>query len=206
MFKLKKSFYIVAYSFGSIVALEIARRLEKCNKQGQIIFVDSSPNFVKKLISNFIQTKEPCDEKLQIQLASTFIYEIIPKEDMQHLREQMSRYKSWSDKLNYVAETAKRVNYVFTQTIRLKCAGLYKRLKAVQETSLQQNLKIKSPITLVRSHMNLTDIGEDYELSHCTEGKIVVKFIDGNHQTILQNPILAKIINELDPNEAVHRV
>lgn len=109
-------------------------------------------------------------------------------------------YFLWPDKLNQIAKIAKSVNYDFNQSVRLKCTGLYIRLTAILQTSWLDNFKIKSLITLIRSHTVIDGMEEDYGLHRCTGGKMSIKFINGNHQTILQNPDLGKLINQLDPN------
>lgn len=57
------SFIIVGYSFGSMVAIELARQLEKTGKQGRLILLDGSPESMKMIVSqNFAAETE---EQLQ---------------------------------------------------------------------------------------------------------------------------------------------
>lgn len=180
--------------------MEIVRRLETSKKQGHVIFVDTSPSFVRKLVLNYIDSSDSLDKNLQIKLATTIVNEIVPTMDIKEFASNMSQHQSWPDKLNQIAKTAQSVNYDFNQSVRLKCTGLYRRLKAILQTSWLEHFKIKSPITLIRCNATIDDMEEDYGLSRCTEGKISIKCINGNHQTILQNPELWKLINQLDPN------
>lgn len=60
--------------------------------------------------------------------------------------------------------------------------------------------KIRSPITLIRpTEVAFVDIEEDYELSRYTEASVTLKFIEGNHTSMLDNAKLADIINDCDP-------
>lgn len=180
--------------------MEIVRRLETSEKQGHLIFVDTSPSLIQKLALNYIDSSDSIDTHLQIKLASSIVNEIVPTVDIKEFSYNMSKHQLWSDKLNQIAKIANSVNYDFNQSVRLKCTGLYRRLKTILQTSWPDDFKIKSPITLIRSHRVIDGMEEDYGLHRCTEGNISIKFINGNHQTILQNQDLGKLINELDPN------
>lgn len=46
----KENFYLVGYSFGAMVAIEIAKLLEKTGLKGQIVLIDGAPTFLKKLV------------------------------------------------------------------------------------------------------------------------------------------------------------
>lgn len=58
--KNQKSFTIVGYSFGSLVAIELTRQLESMGKQGRLILIDGSPKLMKLLVSQHLigQTDE----------------------------------------------------------------------------------------------------------------------------------------------------
>lgn len=51
----------------------------------------------------------------------------------------------------------------------------------------------------------VVDIHEDYELSEYTDGAINLKFIEGNHTTMLDNDKLLQIVKDSDPNQASNR-
>lgn len=46
----KENFYLVGYSFGAMVAIEIAKLLEETGLRGQIVLIDGAPTFLKKLV------------------------------------------------------------------------------------------------------------------------------------------------------------
>lgn len=58
--KTQKSFIIVGYSFGSMVAIELGRQLECMGKQGRLILIDGSPQLMKLIVSQHLaaQTNE----------------------------------------------------------------------------------------------------------------------------------------------------
>lgn len=77
--------------------------------------------------------------------------------------------------------------------------GLINRVKMVlSEKEEYSGEKIKSNITLIRPSTNLVvDIDKDYNLNQYTNGQVFVKFMDGNHLTILDNAELYKTIDEI---------
>lgn len=77
---------------------------------------------------------------------------------------------------------------------------MYNRLRILFELDITNVQKIKSPITLIRpTEVAFVDIEEDYELSRYTESSVTLKFIEGNHTSMLDNTKLADIINDCDP-------
>ena len=72
---------------------------------------------------------------------------------------------------------------------------LFYRLKVAMNMSTEVKEKIESPLVLVRS-ATIVDVEEDYGLSEFTVASLIVKIIEGTHQTMLANPELIEIINK----------
>ncbi|EFN64610.1 hypothetical protein EAG_16158 [Camponotus floridanus] len=49
----RKEFLIVGYSFGSLIAIELARLLEAKNFFGRLILIDGAPDQMKFCLRNF---------------------------------------------------------------------------------------------------------------------------------------------------------
>lgn len=74
-----ETFYIVGYSFGGLIALEMVKLLEKQNRSGRLWLIDSSPEFMKNMLhSLFITTKSEDDDGLQINVILRFLEELWP--------------------------------------------------------------------------------------------------------------------------------
>lgn len=68
---------MVGYSFGALIALEIAAKLEARGMRGQIVLIDGAPIFLKKLvIDQMPQTHS--DEAVQQVLISGIMRTIYP--------------------------------------------------------------------------------------------------------------------------------
>uniref|UniRef100_A0A182P668 Uncharacterized protein n=1 Tax=Anopheles epiroticus TaxID=199890 RepID=A0A182P668_9DIPT len=78
---------------------------------------------------------------------------------------------------------------------RMMMRVLFFRLKAAMNMSTEVKEKIESPLVLVRS-ATINDIEEDYGLTEFTNSSMIVKIIEGTHQTMLSNMELLEIINK----------
>lgn len=79
--------------------------------------------------------------------------------------------------------------------------ALYNRIKILINLNVNGIEKIVSPIILIRpTEVSVADIDEYYDLQECTSGKVTLKYIKGNHTTILGSNQLIQIINDNDPS------
>lgn len=167
-----------------------------------VLCIDGSPTLLKKMIQNFVKSKAVTDETIQLELISHMMQAVFPEENLDSMRQKMEHLAGWEMKLNKLIEIIKwsqldiQVDYFTTI-----CDGIYNRTIAAHHSQTENVVKIKSPIVLVRpTDAIVSDIDEDYELQRYTEGLVTLKFIDGNHQSILENSKLVDIINEMNPN------
>lgn len=47
--KSRKNFVIVAYSYGSVIGIELTKRLEEMKLQGRLLLIDGAPDLIKAL-------------------------------------------------------------------------------------------------------------------------------------------------------------
>lgn len=201
VFNKKEFFYLVGYSFGSFVTIELARRLEEAGMNGHVLLIDGAPNFLKQLSYGHIGS-EVTDESIQYMLVVAIVKNIFPEESPEDLLADLIKCPTWQDKVDYLVLYGKKAESEYTeQYLRNMMEALYNRLKIVFNYDTDNITKIKSPITLVRpTEVAVVDIDEDYELCRYTEGPINLKFVEGNHTSMLDHPKLPVIINEADPN------
>lgn len=55
--KLSQNFVIVGYSLGSLIAIELVRKLEEMNLQGRLILIDGAPEQMKAIASQHLSFK-----------------------------------------------------------------------------------------------------------------------------------------------------
>lgn len=199
-------FYLVGYSFGALVTLEIARLLEESGMTGQVLLIDGAPEFLKQLAIGQM-TEDYTEEIIQCVLVSGIIRTIFPDENPEDLFARISELTNWEDRVNKLIELSQNQHVYSEPYLRQSADALYKRLKVVLEADYSKMKPIKAPITLVRpTEVSIVDIDEDYGLSNFTEGAINLKFIEGNHISMLENNKLPHIINELDPEKESDKV
>ncbi|XP_055698842.1 fatty acid synthase [Phlebotomus papatasi] len=197
--KTSEFFYLVGYSFGAFITLEIARLLEESGMSGQILLIDGAPAFLKRLAIGQM-TEDYTDETIQIVLISGIIRIIFPDENAEDLFARISELKTWEDRVNKLVELSKHQHVYSEGYLRLMADALLMRLKVILEADITNIVPLKCPITLVRpTEVSIVDIDEDYELSKYTTGPVNLKFIEGNHISMLENSKLPQIINDLDP-------
>jgi len=52
--KLSQNFVIVGYSLGSLIAIELVRKLEEMNLQGRLVLIDGAPEQMKAITSQHL--------------------------------------------------------------------------------------------------------------------------------------------------------
>lgn len=186
----------MGYSFGALVAIECARLLEALGKRGHVVSVDGSPSYTRKIVEKFVGSKDPTNEKIQLELLSHAMQAITSEESLDNIRMKIEPIESkWDKAVDLIKESKASIDGEYFKVI---AKGVYNRILATLQYSARDIVKIKSPITLIRATEALvSDTDEDMELPKYTEGLFNMKFIDGTHQSIVEDPKLIDIINEI---------
>lgn len=51
---MNQDFVIVGYSMGSLIAIELMRKLEQLNLQGRLVLIDGAPEQIKAMANQFL--------------------------------------------------------------------------------------------------------------------------------------------------------
>lgn len=203
VFKKLEFFYLIGYSFGSLITFEIARALEATGMKGHVVLIDGAPTFLQQLSYGHIGAPvNITDEMIQHMLILGILRHTFPEDSRDEVMSALTEANTWEDKINCLIQSGSKLNLDYSENyLRNLVSSLFSRLKMVFEFNADNITKIKSSITLIRpTEVAVVDIEENYELNKWTEGNVDLKFIDGNHATVLDNPRLAEIINDVDPN------
>lgn len=194
----KENFYLVGYSFGSLIALELAKMMEARGMRGQIVLIDGAPAFLKKLVVDQMPDAHS-EEAVQSVLISGILRTIYPEENIDVLQ-ILTNYPTWELRLEKLLHMSTDQYLYTTEYLRKMANCLYQRIKMVIDFKSDPTHILKSPITLVRpTEISIVDVEEDYGLHKLCNGNTNVKYVEGNHLTMLENPKLIQMINELDP-------
>ncbi|XP_018311540.1 fatty acid synthase [Mycetomoellerius zeteki] len=190
-----KDFVIVGYSFGSLIAIEVARRLEAMNFKGRLVLIDGAPEPFQTVIKSFESDFDDANFHIDIL---TNIMEIYSTGSSEEILMELKKCESWDERINIFAKQLS-VLYTYLSLTNLKtlCTTIYKHLFALREYDSSTLPPITSPITLLKciSLFNISTIEEDYGLHKVTQGVVKVHYIEGDHVTILKNKKVAAAIN-----------
>lgn len=186
-----------------MITFEIARALEEAGMKGYVVLIDGAPTFLKQLSYGHIGAQmNITDEMIQHMLIINILKNGFPEDSHDEIISALAENNTWTDKINCLVQFSSKLNLEYSENyLHNLVSSLFNRLKMVFDFDADNMKKIKSSITLIRpTEVAVVDIDEDYELSKYTEGSVDLKFVEGNHATMLDNPRLAQIINDVDPN------
>ncbi|XP_049533141.1 fatty acid synthase-like isoform X3 [Anopheles darlingi] len=186
-----QQFLVIGYSFGSLLALEIVKRLESRSLRGKLMMIDGSPMYLQRFAGPHLAAAD--DEQLQMSILTLIVSIVLPTGTQDIIKAVMNEptYSARIDKLMQLSRDSNPFSEDYSR--KMMRLMLY-RLKASMNMSNEAREKINAPVVLVRSAM-ITDIEEDYGLSQFTQSSVIVKIIEGTHQSMLANPELVEIVN-----------
>lgn len=188
----QSEFCVIGYSCGYSIAVELVRVFESNGNIGKLILIDGSPEFIKKLMIKYFG--EVTDENMSTMIISFILLQLAPGEKQEDIIKKLTNLPS-DEKYKILKEyVEKHSKYSADYMVNLT-NGMMNRLKIAYNYQFTE--KLKSPILLIRpKDISLTDVAEDYDLAKMTSGKVDVKFVEGNHTTILDNLELVQMVND----------
>ncbi|XP_025994131.1 fatty acid synthase isoform X2 [Solenopsis invicta] len=195
----EKDFVMIGYSFGSIIAIEITRKLEAMNFKGRLILIDGAPEQIRTMYKHIISDSNDAD--LQ-NIVLTNIMEIYSSETSEKIVLELEKYNTWEEKYNIFAKQFLVMNTSLSPAnLKTLCTTVYKHSIAIRYYDPSTLPPIKSPIILLKpTHSLYTSmIEEDYGLLKVSENVVKVHYVEGTHVTILKNEEVLAAINGEPP-------
>lgn len=198
LFSENEKFLVIGYSFGSLIALKIANILESLDKTGNLVMIDGSPQFVKKLAENLLSDVMQDDEKIRERISIMSIKALEPTMSENAIKEILSlgTFKEQFEKFKDISKT----NFNYSQNyIQEFNEGMFNRSKIALEVNENSLPSLhRTPISLLKStESSLVNISDDYELKKFSSQNINVHEIVGNHQSMLGNLELVEVLNKI---------
>lgn len=189
------TFFLLGYSFGGLLALEIALYLEQKGWEGLVYLVDSSPQYLKNMYMSSLGTnEEEFDVKLLCGIWDIIVQQNDNSEATAKLVKEITPLETYKEKLDHFLTFTPPTNYSLEHIKNIGMSS-YTRLKALGKYEWSHKETIKSKIVLLRP-ATISLIGDkDYGLSKICEKTVDVCFVAGNHVTVLDNEDTANIIN-----------
>nr|XP_012235281.1 PREDICTED: uncharacterized protein LOC105679684 [Linepithema humile] len=197
--KLPQNFVLVGYSYGSIIAIELAQKLEEMNLKGRLILIDGAPEHIKAM-ANVICPFTTLDEfQNNVFLGILGLFQSAASEKFV-LELNKCTNTNWDEKLEiFLKHVSSAYSQVMIDKRKALCTTIYKHLNGLHEYDVTQAPKIESLIILLKpTTYSLLFPQEDYGLHKITadKGKIEIHYVEGNHMTIMDNEKVVAAINE----------
>ncbi|XP_063924636.1 fatty acid synthase-like [Zophobas morio] len=190
------SFFVIGYSFGTTVALELVSLLENRGIFGTVILIDGSPTYLSSGLRKNIGGEET---ELQMAILYKVFSIVIPYDVLSEHQGALLKAKDLEQRidvaLDLIPQETTNKQKLDKQDKQIPVA-LYKRLKAIMNYTFGET-KIKSLVPLFKAKYSMVDDDDDYQLSKVSENLAQVVTINGDHVTILNNPDLVKSINNI---------
>lgn len=194
----KKSFTLIAHSFGANVALQLSRALESVGLSGRVLLIDGHPLLVKQMGTAAFDGKEPTIENTTDLIMQQIFSFMFPEMPSNVILDVLRKHKTVEGKITaFDTPTQKRFSRTNEQMLEL-IGGIRNRIKMALDAPDNFGERIGSPITLVRPAAGSSaDLDEKNQLACYTKGQVDIKFVEGTHFTMLENDELLKFINDV---------
>ncbi|XP_076249111.1 fatty acid synthase-like [Calliopsis andreniformis] len=191
----RRDFTIIGYSLGSIVAIELVRRLEAQGFVGQLILLDGSPDYMRTIKREHItqSTEEEFQNRILVDLLN-----FTKVSSLGEFKLELEKCSTWEEKLDKLVHyTPPELQKIYTLNDQKAVATfLYKRISTLDMYHCDTLTPLRTPITLIKPtlppvHM----VDEAYGLRKLTYGRVTIHEVEGNHVSMLDNERVAAVIN-----------
>lgn len=187
-----EKFLIIGYSFGSLLAIKIAKMLEAFDKEGEVVMLDGSPELLMKLTTIFVPPSDEEFMKTIVKIVINALNSAMPENSVTEILKE----KTFKQQYAKFQELSSNEMTYSVEHVEKMVEGLKNRAKMSQ---VDQSLPVldKTPITLLKAlEISLPEVSDDYGLNNFSSTAVKIQTIPGNHLTILKNSEVVKFLNE----------
>ncbi|CAG9791213.1 unnamed protein product [Diatraea saccharalis] len=191
------NFWILGYSFGTLLALELAAKLESEGNKGTVFCLDGAPDFLYAILTMSLSFKN--EFQLLNSLLCHFIDFVTPNNNItKSLMVKLNEIESYDERVTYAIESSPMQSKYSKTFLAAVVNNLNDRLKVVMNYETKDVKKLISRIILLRPKDNPQNlvVEENYGLDKFTDTGVTIHFFEGNHVTIIENKDVADIINQ----------
>ncbi|XP_031329996.1 fatty acid synthase-like [Photinus pyralis] len=193
-------FNLVAYSYGCVVALELASILEVRGLIGKVVLIDGAPEMLKKLIKVQYPSEHEPEASLETAVLFNLITSYVPMEATIGHRETVRQLQTLEERVEYLLEAIPEGIPHSKEYQRRVAIAICEKTKSVYNYEAKFP-KLKSEVTLINPNESpFVNYDEDYGLQKLCEKPVQVHTVEGTHMTIVENPELADYINKIINN------
>ena len=175
------------------MAMKLAKVLEQHGKVGRIVLIDGAPKLLKTLAVEQLP-ENWTDDMVRNIILTMIIISCIPEDNGTIIREILA-IPNFDARIKKLATR----QTMYSEEYGLKiCSAFVNRLILTAKVDLNSFEKVDAKFSLIRpSEPSIAEIEEDYELGQYTTKHVAVKYLEGNHATLLDNPNLPAELNNM---------
>ncbi|GBP64858.1 Fatty acid synthase [Eumeta japonica] len=195
MVKLEGNFYLLGYSYGVLIAMEMAVLLEQRGLQGSIFCVDSAPDVFP------VQLKVVLGDVSENELQNAVIdhmYSVMAGQSSDELHEQLANVYSWEEKADLACRHLRGLIHYSSQYARAHMETAYGRIVEAAKY-LPEHHQIRSKIVLIRSRHQPEAVAaypKDFGLSKYTIQPVDVYDLEAEHADVLEDLRCTAIVHK----------
>ncbi|XP_031358293.1 fatty acid synthase-like [Photinus pyralis] len=194
-------FNLVAYSYGCVVALELASILEVRGLIGKVVLIDGAPEMLKKLIKLQYPSEHEPEASLETAVLFNIITSYAPMEVTMVHQEAVRQLRTLEERVEYLLEAIPEGIPHSKEHQRRVAIAICEKTKSVYNYEAKFP-KLKSEVTLIKPNESpFVNYDENYGLQKLCEKPVRVHTVVGTHTTVVQNPELADYINKIINNK-----
>jgi hypothetical protein len=176
------------------VALKAAKMLESSGKQGSVIMIGGSPQYIHKVANYLIHFKT--DENVAAYVISTSARMVLP-DQYKEIIEEFNSIKSLDQRVKRFGEYCEKTgHYSFNHGTKM-LISILNRFKICRDVD-KADLPVlqKTSISLIKpASIAVPGLDNDYGWGRFSLCEVKVAVLSGNHTTMLTNPELAELLN-----------
>ncbi|XP_074599538.1 fatty acid synthase-like [Brevipalpus obovatus] len=187
------SFDIMGYSFGGLIALEVAIQLQKLMGRQAIrslLLLDSSPAFLKSACAELVKSSQVVTEdEAHVNLLLSYVTSQIPMDNVHALRASLLSISSKEERLKKINSMleAQLGQTIDPNQLTLAADRYYKKLKMTY--FYKPNAKFSGKVISIRAKEALGKVfkgsSSDYGLEEIIDGEVETSSFSGDHKSFL---------------------
>lgn len=186
---------MIAHSYGSFLAIILSTYLESKGKKGYVTNIDGSPVGLNHLTRNELKNKTEAEFDNYIL---TYIASILDQNIDKSLFNFFANYQSWDEKLEKFLEIVSHQSLYTTDVFRSVMNALRNRIESMRYETEDLGYVLNTRCTLIKPTEEFMLLkSENLELDKYFKQEIDIIQLEGNHQSIIENPELVIKLNEI---------
>ncbi|XP_025018650.1 fatty acid synthase-like [Tetranychus urticae] len=187
-------FDLVGYSFGGLVAMEVAMQLQQkfgTQSANRLVLLDASPDLLQARARSLIKREQVVDEnEAHVNWLVGFSSLFVPVESSDKLKTQLLNLKTKQERCQFMSEIISKVSAFKCDGDKLSQAADHHFHKIKLAYFYKVEKKFTGDLVLIRCTEPEEEDAEefsnpDYNLSKYVNGKVTAYRVQGNHKSFL---------------------